>query len=331
MTQPFHSRLEYSQVLSTQQSLPFCAVVAEGLSAPRKRLPCRFFYDRAGSELFERITRLPEYYLTRTEQAILERFAPEMIAAAGENIALVEFGSGSSGKTRLLLEAALAQQERVHYLPIDISGDFLYASSLELLAEYDRLTITALAAEYLDGIAALPRLDVPRLILFLGSSIGNFTTDEAVAFLTHVRSQMAPQDRLLIGVDLLKERSIIEAAYNDAEGVTAAFNKNLLVRINHELGGRFDLDAFDHYAPFVEAESRIEMHLVSRKPQVAPIAALEHSFSFQEGETIHTENSHKYSLSGFVALCRRAGLTLQARWHDDREWFGLLLFQPTTA
>ncbi len=241
----------------------------------------------------------------------------------------MEFGSGSSYKTRLLLEAALARQSHLHYLPIDISADFLYGSAQALLHTHDRLHVTALAAEYLDGIAALPALDAPRLILFLGSSIGNFTRDEATDFLTHVRCRMQPQDRLLIGIDLLKERAVIEAAYNDAAGVTAAFNKNLLARINGELGANFDLDAFDHIAPFVEAESRIEMRLVSRRRQKVYVPVIEQDFLFHPGETIHTENSHKYSLPDFASLCAEAGLTVRQRWQDARDWFALLLLEPS--
>ena len=322
------NRLQYIEVPPTVRALPFCAVTADGLSADRKWLPCRFFYDRAGSELFERICDLPEYYLTRTERAILQRSAPEIIAAAGPEIAIVEFGSGSSAKTRLLLQAALDRQKRLHYAPIDISGDFLRTCALALLDDFPGLHVAAIAAEYHDAIAALPETAAPRLILFLGSSIGNFTPAEATAFLSHVRQAMRPDDRLLIGIDLLKDRSRIEAAYNDAQGVTAAFNKNLLTRINRELGADIQVAAFDHAAPFVEAQSRIEMHLVCRRAHTAYIGALDMTFSFRNGETIHTENSHKYSIGGFASLCAASGLRVQQRWTDDAEWFALLLVAP---
>jgi L-histidine N-alpha-methyltransferase len=326
--QSFHTRLEFIEVAPKLRALPFCAVVAEGLSAPHKWLPCRFFYDQAGSELFERICDLPEYYLTRTERAILERFSAEIVAAAGRDIAIVEFGSGSSIKTRLLLAAALQRQQTLHYLPIDISGDFLRSSSLALLNEYNGLKVTAIAAEYHDGIARLPDTGVPRLILFLGSSIGNFTREEAAGFLTHVRESMRSDDRLLIGIDLLKERRRIEAAYNDSQGVTAAFNTNLLERVNRELGANIDTGAFGHAAPFVEQHSRIEMHLVCRRSHEAYVNAVEMTFQFHQGETIHTENSHKYSLSGFATLCHQAGLAVQRHWTDERDWFALLLVGP---
>jgi L-histidine N-alpha-methyltransferase len=328
--QSFDSRLQYVEVPATVRALPFCAVVAEGLSARRKWLPCRFFYDRTGSELFEQICSLPEYYLTRTERGILDRHAAEIIAEAGSEVSLVEFGSGSSVKTRLLLDAALKVRPSVHYTPIDISGDFLRSSSEGLLSDFDGLHITAIAAEYHDGIAALPGDGPPRLILFLGSSIGNFTHDEASAFLGHVRESMRPEDRLLIGIDLVKPRQIIDAAYNDAQGVTAAFNLNLLTRINRELGADIQVDAFEHHAPFVEEHCRVEMRLVCRRAHRAYVGAVDMSFQFAPGESIHTENSHKYSLGAFGAMCHGAGLSVQRHWTDEQEWFALLLVGPET-
>ena len=322
------SRLQYTEMPPAVRALPFCSVVAEGLSAKRKWLPCRFFYDRHGSELFERICALPEYYLTRTERNLLERYSDEIVGAAGAEVAIVEFGSGSSIKTRLLLDAALQRQPELHYSPIDISGDFLRSSAVSLLNDFSGLQVSAIAAEYHDGIAALPYSGVPRLILFLGSSIGNFTHDEARAFLAHVRESMRPEDRLLIGIDLVKDRKRIEAAYNDSQGVTSAFNKNLLTRINRELGANIQVDAFTHSAPFVEAESRIEMHLVCNRSHRAYVSAVEMSFQFHQGEIIHTENSHKYSLGAFSALCHSAGLSVRRRWTDDAEWFALLLVGP---
>ncbi len=292
--------LRFIEVRPQQRTQTFMEAVREGLSRSPKTLPCRFFYDDAGSALFERICALPEYYPTRTERAILEGSAPVMIAAAGNNIALIELGSGSSAKTRLLIEAALAWQPELHYVPIDISADFLRASAETLMREYDRLSVTAIAAEYSDGIAALPAHDGPRLLLFLGSNIGNFNENEATQFLQRLRRAMQPDDRILIGVDLVKEGHILEAAYDDAAGVTAAFNKNLLARINRELGGRFALDQWEHRASFVEEASRIEMWLTSKKTQKVPIAALDSDFCFAEGEGIHTENSHKYTPDRFA-------------------------------
>jgi L-histidine N-alpha-methyltransferase len=305
-----------------------CQIVDEGLSLPQKTLPCRYFYDTAGSRLFEQICRLPEYYLTRTEQAILERHAIDMLVAAGDGLAMVEFGSGSSYKTRILMNAALARQRSLHYIPIDISTAFLRESAETLLEEYGQISVTAIAGEYRDGIEVLPAHDGPRLILFLGSNVGNFEADEAVAFLAAIRSRMEPHDRILIGVDLVKDRAILHAAYNDSRGITAEFNKNLLHRINGELGGDFHIASFEHTAPFVEERSRIEMRLVSRSAQTVRIRATDHEYAFAAGEFIHTENSHKYTVDGFAGLCSRAGLGVQEQWLDGREWFGVLLLQP---
>jgi L-histidine N-alpha-methyltransferase len=312
----------------------FRGAVVEGLSQIPPTLPCRFFYDDRGSALFERICRLPEYYLTRTERAILERHAGEMIGAsvacgaAGSRLALIELGSGSAGKTRLLIEAALARQPALHYVPIDISRDFLRAAGEDLLREYRGLSVTAIAAEYDDALDVLPPHDGPRLLLFLGSNIGNFDGEQAAAFLRRIREQMEDRDRLLIGVDLVKDRAVLEAAYNDAAGVTAAFNKNLLVRINGELGGNFDLDAWEHRAPFVAERSRIEMWLVSRRAQTVTLAGMNSRFAFGEGEGIHTESSHKHTPEGFTALCRAAGLEIDERWTDARDWFAVFLLRP---
>ena len=268
MTTQYAPRLDFVQVRMRRPQMRLKNVVADGLNRPDRRLPCCFFYDAAGSDLFEQICDLPEYYLTRTERAILDRYSPEIVDAVGENLALVEYGSGSSVKTRLLLSAALERQSYLHYVPIDISSDFLRESAEVLLRDYDRLRVTAIAAEYSDAGPVVPHHDGPRLFLFLGSNIGNFDRDGAVSFLKDVRRVMQPQDRILLGVDLLKDSGIIEAAYNDAAGVTAKFNKNLLVRINAELDADFDLDSFDHSAPFIGEHDRIEMRLVSRKSAV---------------------------------------------------------------
>lgn len=331
-----HPRLEFITVPPTQPGQTLCAAVADGLAQSRKQLPCRFFYDEVGSQLFEAICELPEYYPTRTERAILERRAADIVAQAravrpDKPLTLVEFGSGSSVKTRLLIEAALGQQAALTYVPIDISGDFLRASCLDLLDDYPELRVTGVAAEYSDALRVLPDHDGPRLFLFLGSNIGNFAAGEAQAFLTHLRGIMTPNDRLLLGVDLVKDRAVLRAAYNDASGTTAQFNKNLLTHINRELGADFDLEQFAHNAPFMEDHARIEMHLVSRCDQTVYIEYLEASYRFAAGEIVHTENSHKYTLDSISRLCCPAGLELQSCWTDDREWFAALLLAPTTA
>jgi dimethylhistidine N-methyltransferase len=313
---------------ASHRAVSLAEVVLDGLSAGQKHLPCRFFYDLEGSRLFERICELPEYYLTRTEQSILSGHASEMVEAAGRDLAIVELGSGSSSKTRLLLEAALGRQRTLHYAAIDISREFLLHSAEALIGEYENLDVTAIAAEYGDGLSAVPRHNGPRLFLFLGSNIGNFRTQDAVEFLSGIRDVMAPYDRILVGIDLVKERSTIEAAYNDSEGVTERFNKNLLRRINRELGGRFNLDCFLHEAPFIEDESRIEMRLTSRRNHSVSVAALDRDFAFGENEFILTEYSHKYTAAGFTALAMDAGLQIQEIWSDPKEWFAVVLLKP---
>ena len=281
---------------STTAPMKMCEAVKEGLDSANRSLPTRFLYDRTGSELFEQITELPEYYLTRTEQAILQQFGSEIAEEAGANAMLIEFGSGSSLKTRLLIEALLKHQDHLRYVPIDISHDFLCHSSDALLADYSRLFIDALGAEYFDAIESLPEYDGPRLILFLGSNIGNFTHEESLRFLARLRDQMGPKDRLLIGIDLAKSSDIIGPAYNDAQGVTAAFNSNLLARINRELDADFNLETFYHTAVYDENSTRVEMQLVSLMDQAVYIDAIGETYQFAEGELIHTEWSHKYTL-----------------------------------
>lgn len=321
-------RLDFLEAPSRHLPLPFQTIVSQGLAAPQKHLPCRFFYDTPGSHLFEQICGLPEYYPTRTEQAILQRHAYELTAQAGSDLTLVEFGSGSSVKTRILMDALLARQEHLHYLPIDISRDFLRHSAQALLTEYPQLSVTAIAGEYNDAIEALPPDTGPRLFLFLGSNIGNFERDEAVAFLRRIRRRMQPEDRLLLGVDLVKDPAVLEAAYNDSAEVTAAFNKNILLRCNRELNADFDLAQFDHHAPFVSAESRIEMRLISRRAQTMTLGATGESFDFRAGEILRTEYSHKYTLTDVYTLCRQADLETVACRQDERGWFNLSLLSP---
>ena len=306
----------------------FSQAVADGLSKPQKSLPCRYFYDLAGSKLFEQICELPEYYLTRTEQKIFEDNATDIIDALGHELAIVEFGSGNSIKTRLLINAALNRQKHLHYIPVDISSSFLKASSHALLGQIDRLSITAIAAEYADAIPIIPEPKEPRLFLFIGSNIGNFNRAEAVSFITKIRNRMVSKDRLLISFDLVKATHILEAAYNDASGVTAAFNKNLLARINRELGATFSVPEFDHHALFVQEHSRIEMRLISRCSQHVYINSLQREFSFEQGEYIHTEDSHKYTFESFTEICDAAGLEIQNQWLDKHKWFAVALLKP---
>ena len=311
---------------SIENDLP-CAVLA-GLSAPVKTLPSRLFYDVYGSALFEEITALPEYYLTRTEANLLQQYASAIVAALQTEIAVVEFGSGSSAKTRLLFDAILKRQSTLHYTAIDISREFLSDSARALLQEYSQLNITAIPSEYHVAMNLLPAESLPRLFLFLGSNLGNFETAEAVTFLHQMRSVMQPNDRILLGVDLVKNRQTLEAAYNDAQGITAAFNKNLLMRINRELDADFDLACFAHLAFFHAEQSRIEMHLVSKREQTVFLGALGRTVAFREGETIHTENSTKYTQASIAFLCEQAGLAVQELWTDGGQGFAAALIRP---
>lgn len=321
-------RLRFVDVNGERSQDALCDTVFRGLSSVPKSLPPKLFYDHQGSELFEAITNLPEYYPTRTEQAILESNADKIVSAVGEGLTLIEFGSGSSRKTRLLIEAALRRQRSLHYVPIDISRAFLRESSEKLLDEYEGLSVTALAGEYFDAAHAMPSADGPRLILFLGSNIGNLAHDEATAFLARVREGMRPHDRLLVGADMVKDAAVLEAAYDDSRGVTAHFNVNVLARINRELGGRFDLSRFQHTAPWDAVRERIEMRLVSMGPQRVRIDDLDTDFVFADGEPIVTEWSQKYTRESFAALCGPAGLAIAETWTDEQGWFTENLLQP---
>ena len=303
--------------------------VAAGLTASPKRLSCRYFYDREGSRLFEEICRLPEYYLTRAETAILRAHAAEVADRFVGDTTLIELGSGSAVKTRLLLEAFLRRRPGLRYVPVDISGGILEESSLALLNDYPGLEILAIAGEYQEGLRHLATAtDRPKLILWLGSNIGNFERAEAAAFLGRVRQTMAAGDALLVGIDLRKDRAVLEPAYDDSRGVTAAFNRNLLVRINRELGGHFDPDAFRHRAVYNEGEGRVEIYLVSSRAQRVAVDRLGLEVAFAEGEAIHTENSYKYSPAEIAALAGTAGLRLERQWFDVERRFSLNLFAP---
>jgi L-histidine Nalpha-methyltransferase len=297
----------------------FAADVVRGLSQTPKSLPCRWFYDARGSELFERITELPEYYPTRCETEILRRLAPELAARVPAHSLLVEFGSGSSRKTEILLEAL---PELAGYAPIDVSESALGEAQRRLARHFPALRVLPTVGDF----SAAPRLPAglaktPRLGFFPGSTIGNFQPAEAQKLLAGFGATLGPGARLLVGVDLRKPVERLLAAYDDARGVTAAFNLNLLQRINTELGGNFDLSAFRHEAAWNERESRIEMHLVSRREQTA--RALGYAFAFKAGERIHTENSYKHTLQGFRELAARAGWRGLEAWTDAAGLFSV--------
>ena len=308
----------------------FSEAVRAGLTADPKTLPCRFFYDEAGSELFEQICELPEYYLTRAEREILTRHASNIVKNLPEDVTLVELGSGSAAKTTLLIEALLADRSRLRFTPIDISKSALESSSSDLLVAFDNLEIMAVLAEYRDGVAALKEENSgPELILWLGSSIGNLTRPEAIAFVSEIVGEMSEEDRFLIGIDLRKSKTVLEPAYDDAAGVTAAFNLNVLKRVNAEFGARFDLATFRHLARYDEEEGRVEMHLVSEMDQIISLNALDVEVSFEKGESIHTENSYKYSLDEIDDLVERSGLDLAGQWFDGEKRFSLNLLRKS--
>jgi L-histidine N-alpha-methyltransferase len=301
----------------------FADDVLAGLARKPRSVPCRFFYDARGSELFEEITKLPEYYPTRVETMLLEAHRAEIAGLVGSGRILVEFGSGSSRKTSLLL-GALGHVPA--YIPIDIAAESLTEAAAWLSGQHAGLTILPLIADF-TTVRALPPLARRKLRLgfFSGSTIGNLTHAEASAFLANAARLLGPGSAFLVGVDLKKPASILIPAYNDRRGVTAAFNLNLLVRINRELGGTFDLSRFAHEAVWNEEAGRIEMYLVSLAAQTACVGARE--FAFAAGERIHTENSHKYSVDEFQALASAASWSPVKAWTDPDQLFSLHLLR----
>ncbi|HKW77443.1 MAG TPA: L-histidine N(alpha)-methyltransferase [Terriglobales bacterium] len=313
---------------SRQLALPASVIagdVLQGLSADPKRLPPKLFYDAEGSRIFEQITETAEYYPTRTERAILEKHAGEIVEAAGGNLTLVELGAGSASKTRVLISALLRRQLRLEFHPVDVSPTALKHALTSLNGDFPRLHVRPIVADYSQGLPELAEIAGRKLVLFIGSSIGNFEPEEAVAFLRRVRSSLRQGDALLLGLDMVKDPRVLRDAYNDAAGVTARFNKNLLARINRELGADFDLDEFQHVAFWNHRMSRIEMHLESRVDQVVRVPDLDRSFHFFFGERIHTENSYKFTPSSIKRLLRRTGLKLEHRWTDSKDWFSVVM------
>jgi dimethylhistidine N-methyltransferase len=301
-----------------EQTSAFARDVVGDLSQAPKRLSPKYFYDATGSELFEQITRLPEYYPTRTELAILRDRGSAISAIIPDGAALVEFGAGATTKVRLLLnECAFGA-----YVPVDISGDFLKAQADALRRDFPALDVYPVTADFTapfalpDAIAAMPKVG-----FFPGSTLGNFDPHEACAFLRSARDILGKDAQMVIGIDLEKDERLLHDAYNDAAGVTARFNLNVLHRINRELGGDFDLSAFTHRAIYNRERHRIEMHLISRKAQTARV--LGRKFSFRAGESIHTESSYKYSLERFTALARGSGWTTRESWTDGAGMFSV--------
>jgi dimethylhistidine N-methyltransferase len=306
----------------------FARDVVAGLTAPRKTLRAKYFYDEEGSRLFEEITRVREYYPTRTELGILEENGAAIAQLIPAGSALVEFGSGSTVKIRAVLRAL---DKLAIYVPVDISGDFIAAEAAVLQRDFPTLRVLPVHADFTKPFS-LPAASQnrPRVGFFPGSTIGNFEPGDAENFLRHAGRILGSGSHMIVGVDLIKDADVLRAAYNDAAGVTARFNLNLLARINRELGADFDLDCFDHSAVFNEKHSRMEMHLVSRGRQRVSVCGKK--VEFHPGETIHTESSYKYALSSFRTLARRAGWTPVQCWTDQREYFSvhaLALLEPT--
>ena len=292
--------------------------VIAGLSLPHKALPPKYFYDAAGSRLFERICRLPEYYPTRTELRITRASLPEIVRFAGKGCALFEYGSGESLKTRLLIEALRPSV----YVPIDISAPALRDAVRRLSRRFPWLGMVAVVGDFSHPLNIPPyRGRRRRVVYFPGSTIGNLTRDEAHAFLRMTRGQVGAHGAMLVGVDMKKDANLLHAAYNDAKGVTAAFNLNLLARINRELRGDFDLERFSHYAFYNAPLGRVEMHLVSKAAQTVRIG--DHRVRFERGESIHTENSYKYSIDEFRSLAAEAGFRGVKAWTDRKGLFSL--------
>lgn len=301
------------------------ADVLAGLARTPKRLPSKYFYDARGSQLFEDITRQPEYYLTRVEIALLEARMADIAAAIGPQAHVVEYGSGSGRKTEQLLEGL---HDPVAYTPIEISPSTVLASTRRLAQAFPAIEMLPVCADFTQPVELPEPTREPRhtLVFFPGSTLGNFANDEALALLRSMRATMGPRGRALIGIDLVKDTAVLEAAYNDAAGVTAAFTLNLLARLNRDIGSDFDLRGFAHRAVYAPDRGRIETFLVSQRAQRVQVRG--RAFEFAQGEAMQVEYSHKYTDDGFAALAARAGLEVVERWNDARDWFGLRLVQP---
>ena len=319
------SQLRYFKPHATKIEKSFAEEISYSLNQNSKFINPKFFYDKKGSELFESICLLPEYYPTRTEISILKKLKHDLPSYLDENINLVELGSGTSVKTRLILDIFTKLQPKTEYFPIDIS-EILTESSEQLLKDYDTLHITGIIDTYEGGLEFLKSYDNKKnLILFLGSSFGNFTPDDGKLFLEKILSTMKSGDLFLIGLDLVKDKNILESAYDDSQGVTAKFNLNVLSRINDELDADFDINNFSHYSIYNENDQRIEMNLQSLVSQSVIIGKSNLSLNLDKGELIHTEYSHKYHISQIKKLLSDVGFEFKNMWLDDEKHFSLTL------
>ncbi len=299
------------------------ADLTAGLTARQKYIPCKYFYDAQGSRLFEAICRLPEYYPTRTEIALLKEVAPKLAGTLNHKD-LVELGSGADQKIGILLWATTQNaRSTLRYIPVDISDSAVMNSSLNLKTRFPELRVMGIVADFTSRLEALP-MDRPTFFLFLGSTIGNFDEAESVVFLRNIAAVMKPEDTMLVGFDMVKSIPIIEAAYNDSLGVTAEFNKNILKVVNKELQALFNPSCFDHLAFFNENHRRIEMYLKANRDVTVRVDALNMTLEIKEGETLHTENSRKFTRESIERMAGLAGLTIQ-EWHQDsKQWFSLV-------
>ncbi len=328
---PIEQRLHIEHLISTE-SLQASQIndgsdVVKGLTQTPKTLPARYFYDDRGSDLFEQICGLPEYYLTRTEMAILRNCAIEIAQITG-SCELVELGSGSSTKTRILLDAYCELGYPLHYLPIDVSAGILESSARQLLADYSSLKVRALVSTYELALKQLAPTQLPsRMICFIGSTLGNLTPEECDLFFAQIESALDVGEYFLLGVDLQKPKQLLEEAYNDRQGVTAAFNLNILQHLNWRFDGNFDTQMFEHWAFYHESEQQIEMHLRSLRSQTVQLRVLDLQVEFAADETIRTEISRKFNLKTLQQELKARGLVPVKTWTDPQQWFGLLLCQ----
>ncbi len=321
------ARLTFFRMDGAQQQEAFARDVIQGLTASPKTLPPKYFYDARGSQLYEQICTMPEYYPYRAEREILATYAAAIVAALGYQ-PLVEFGPGNAAKTRYLLTVYEHAGQPFLYCPVDISRTALEEAAQQLLATYRHITIQAIHADFAGNPGVIEALHLPhKAIAFLGANLGNFTRAESHDFLARTAALMGPDDVLLLGLDLKKSPTLLIPAYQDAQGVTAAFNLNLLQRINRELGADIDVTSFEHVALYNAEHGRMEMHLRSRRAQCVTLPTMDQPICFAAGETIHTENSYKYSVADVRALGRQVGLHLSRTWFDRQHYFMLGLLR----
>lgn len=322
------ARFVVEQIASVDSTVEFARDVLVGLSTSPKQLPPKYFYDEHGSWLYDKICQVPEYYPARTEEALLAEKSVEIIEATRPNT-ILELGSGTSRKTTHLLDACEALHCHAHYLPLDVCEEMLLDAGKRLVGSYDWLKVRALVGDYSEGFHNLPKDDGVRLYVFLGGTLGNLDEAEATKFLLRLRAMMGKKDYLLLGVDRAKNVEVLNAAYNDSQGYTAAFNRNVLAVINRELGGHFNPDTFVHRAWFNEEKSQIEMHLHSTRSQCVRIDALDTEITFERDESIHTEISRKFTLPSLKRLVAKAGLSIAEHYEPANNYFSLVLLSPS--